>query len=97
VELFADIRRASRVDGLSVRALLTTPNATRHERPAMSQDSTARTCLASGTSQRGYCGRKSNTLVADPAKATCRECGAAVRADQQAGIAIPELAAAIAC
>jgi hypothetical protein len=62
----------------------------------MTQESTARTCLA-GTTGHGYCGRKTTSATAAIADATCKDCGAAVRADQQAGILSPELTAAIAC
>ena len=63
----------------------------------MTQESTARTCLATATGQRGYCGRKTLSAATTIADVTCKDCGAAVRADQQAGILTPELTAAIAC
>lgn len=62
----------------------------------MTQESTTRTCLA-GPTGRGYCGRKTTTPATAIADMTCRDCGAAVRADQHAGVLSPELTVAIAC
>ena len=61
----------------------------------MTQESTPRTCLA-GTTGRGYCGRKTTTPATAIADTTCKDCSAAVRADQHAGVLSPELTAAIA-
>jgi hypothetical protein len=64
----------------------------------MTQEATAtRICLTSGSTQRGYCGRKSTTATTELASVTCRECGAAIRADQHAGVLSPELAATHPC
>jgi hypothetical protein len=62
----------------------------------MTQETTARTCLAGTTGQRGYCGRKTTSPATAIADVTCKDCGAAVRADQHAGVLSPELTAAIA-
>lgn len=62
----------------------------------MTQESTTRTCLV-GTTGHGYCGRKTTSAATAIADATCKDCGAAVRADQQAGILSPTLIAAISC
>lgn len=62
----------------------------------MTQESTTRTCLV-GTTGHGYCGRKTTSAATAIADATCKDCGAAVRADQQAGILSPTLTAAISC
>jgi len=61
----------------------------------MTQESTTRTCLA-GPTGRGYCGRKTTTPATTIADMTCKDCGAAVRADRHAGVLSPELTAAIA-
>lgn len=61
----------------------------------MTQESTTRTCLA-GPTGRAYCGRKTTTPATAIADMTCKDCGAAVRADQHAGVLSPELTAAIA-
>ncbi|MFF8188853.1 hypothetical protein ACF044_16490 [Microbacterium sp. NPDC016588] len=63
----------------------------------MTQEATARICLAGITGSRGYCGRKATSAATAVADVTCKDCSAAVRADQQAGILSPELTAAIAC
>ena len=62
----------------------------------MTQETSTRTCLAGITGQRGYCGRKATSPVTAIADVTCKDCGAAVRADQQAGVLSAELTAAIA-
>lgn len=54
----------------------------------MTQESTTRTCLA-GTTGRGYCGRKTTSPATAIADMTCKDCGAAVRADQHAGVLSP--------
>lgn len=50
----------------------------------MTTEPTKRSCAPGADTAHGYCGRK-NTLTAT-AHVTCRECEAAIRADQQAGI-----------
>jgi len=63
----------------------------------MAQDG-PRVCLDLPAAQRRYCGHKGGEATVELGRVTCRDCGAALRADQHAGALSPELdAAAITC
>lgn len=50
----------------------------------MPTETTTRSCAPGADPTHGYCGRKS--LATNPSHVTCKDCGAAIRADQQAGL-----------
>lgn len=49
----------------------------------MPTETTTRACAPGADAAHGYCGRKSNPI--STTRVTCKDCGAAIRADQHAG------------
>lgn len=52
----------------------------------MATDTPTKACAPGTDPQHGYCGRKSTTISTH--HATCKDCAAAIRADQHAGLAL---------
>lgn len=49
----------------------------------MTTETTTRSCAPGADATHGYCGRKNTSTSAT--HVTCKDCGAAIRADQHAG------------
>ncbi|HQZ36115.1 MAG TPA: hypothetical protein PK020_16935 [Ilumatobacteraceae bacterium] len=56
----------------------------------MPQGTASRICITGADLQHGYCGRQNNTTTDTPSKSNCKDCGAAQRADIQAGRPMPQ-------